>query len=90
MVSQLSSRDDVNKILRWLGERVDQPIQVLVIGGAAMLEYDLKDATKDIDLVCRDNVGKASLLRAAQELGFKVVGPEKRHARLGLDRVAVK
>lgn len=90
MVSQLTSRDDVNRILRLLGERVDQPIQVLVIGGAAMLEYDLKDATKDIDLVCRDNVGKASLLMAAKELGFKVVGPEKRHARLGLDRVAVK
>lgn len=74
MVSQLSSRDDVNKILSWLGERVDQPIQVIVIGGAAMLEYDLKDATKDIDLVCRDNVGKASLLRAAKGWASRLLG----------------
>lgn len=90
MVSQISNRDQVEEILRGLGERVDQPIQVLVIGGAALLEYGFKDVTKDIDLVCMDAAGKACLLRAAKELGFEVVGPEKRHARLGLDRVAVK
>jgi hypothetical protein len=55
-----------------------------------MLEYGLKDVTKDIDLVCRDAAGKAKLLDAAKSLGFEVFGPEKRHARLGLDRVAIK
>ena len=55
-----------------------------------MLEYGLKDVTKDIDLVCRDAAGKARLLEAAKSLGFEVFGPEKRHARLGLDRVAIK
>ena len=46
--------------------------------------------TKDIDQVCRDAAGKARLLEAAKSLGFEVFGPEKRHARLGLDRVAIK
>jgi hypothetical protein len=46
--------------------------------------------TKDIDLVCRDAAGKARLLEAAKSLGFEVFGPEKRHVRLGLDRVAIK
>ena len=55
-----------------------------------MLEYGLKDVTKDIDLVCKDAASKARFLEAAKSLGFAVVGPEKRHARLGLDRVAVK
>jgi hypothetical protein len=90
MASRISKREEVEEILRGLAERLAEPVQVLVIGGAAMLEYGLKDVTKDIDLVCRDEAGKAGLLEAAKGLGFEVVGPEKRHARLGLDRVAVK
>ncbi|NPV63849.1 MAG: nucleotidyl transferase AbiEii/AbiGii toxin family protein [Methanotrichaceae archaeon] len=86
----ISNREEVEEILKGLGERLNQPVQVLIIGGAAMLEYGLKDVTKDIDLVCRDASGKARLLEAARSLGFEVFGPEKRHARLGLDRIAVK
>lgn len=90
MKYQISSREDVEEILRGLGERLAEPVQVLIIGGAAMLELGLKDVTKDIDLVCRDAEGKARLLEAARSLGFELFGPEKRHARLGLDRIAIK
>jgi len=90
MESKISSREEVEEILKGLGERLAEPVQFLVIGGAAMLEYGLKEATKDIDLVCRDAAGKARLLETAKSLGFEVFGPEKRHARLGLDRVAIK
>jgi phosphoribosylamine-glycine ligase len=90
MGSRISKREEVEEILSGLGARLDEPIQFLVIGGAAMLEYGLKDVTKDIDLVCRDAASKARLLEAAKSSGFEVFGPEKRHARLGLDRVAIK
>jgi hypothetical protein len=90
MESRISSREEVEEILRVLCEHLDQPLQALIIGGAAMIEYGLKDVTKDIDLVCRDAEGKARLLEAAKGMGFEVVGPEKRHARLGLDRIAVE
>ena len=90
MESQISSREKVEEILKGLGEQLSEPVQFLVIGGAAMLEYGLKDVTKDIDLECRDAAGKAKLLEAAKSLDFEMFGPEKRHARLGLDRVAVK
>ncbi len=90
MESNISSREEVEEILSSLCERLEESVQVLVIGGAAMVEYGLKDVTKDIDLVCRDTTGKDRLLEAAISLGFEVMGPEKRHARLGLDRVAVK
>lgn len=74
---QISSREEVEEILGSLGDLLDLPVQVLVIGGAAMAEYGLKDSTKDIDLVCRDQAGKDRLLEAAKSLGFRVVGPEK-------------
>jgi hypothetical protein len=65
----ISSREEVEEILKGLGEQLSEPVQFLVIGGAAMLEYGLKDVTKDIDLVCRDATGKARLLEAAKSLG---------------------
>jgi hypothetical protein len=55
-----------------------------------MLELGLKDATKDIDVVCRIKEDQESLLAAAKALGFEIVGPEKRHERLGVNRLAVK
>ena len=65
MESMISSREEVEEILTSLGEQLSEPVQFLVIGGAAMLEYGLKDVTKDIDLVCWDATGKARLLEAA-------------------------
>jgi len=50
----------------------------------------LKDSTKDIDVVCRSEADKEALLISAKSLSFKLVGPEKRHARLGINRLAVK
>jgi hypothetical protein len=67
-----------------------EPVQFLIIGGAAMLDLGLKDATKDIDLFCRDAAGKAKLLEAAGSLEFELFGPEKRHARLGLGGITIK
>ena len=73
MESKISKREEVEEILSDLGELLADPVQFLVIGGAAMLEYGLKDVTKDIDLVCRDAESKARLLEAAKSLGFEVV-----------------
>ena len=55
-----------------------------------LLELGLKDSTKDIDVVCKNKNDKETLLQSAKSLGFELVGPEKRHARLGINRLAVK
>ncbi|MBN1323300.1 MAG: hypothetical protein JW986_04775, partial [Methanotrichaceae archaeon] len=76
---------EVEKILWDLGEHLAEPVEFLIIGGAAMLEYELKDATKDIDLVCRGAAGKARLLEAAKSLGFEMfkAGEEARSPGTG-------
>jgi len=88
--NRISRREEVNELFEQLGKVLDQRIEALLIGGAAMLELRLKDITKDIDGVCRDESDKSRLLEAAKSLGFQIVGPEKRHARLGVNRLAVK
>jgi hypothetical protein len=69
---------------------LEQRVEALLIGGAVMLELGLKDATKDIDLVCRSEQDKERLLESTRALGFQIIGPGKRHARLGVNRLAVK
>ncbi|HON35474.1 MAG TPA: hypothetical protein PLY52_04080 [Methanothrix sp.] len=88
--SKISRREEVNELFEQLGKVLDQRVESLLIGGATMLESGLKDATKDIDVVCRDEADKSRLIEAAISLGFQIVGPEKRHARLGVNRLAVK
>lgn len=87
---KLSSREEIYALFDSFGEALDEPVKVLTIGGAALIEYDLKDATKDIDIICVTEEDKKSLLKCASDLGFELQGPEDRHKRLGLDRIAIK
>ncbi len=87
---RITRRAEVNELFEQLGQVIDRKVQVLLIGGAVLLELGLKDSTKDIDVVCRNDEDKEALLLAARSLGFELVGPQKRHARLGVNRLAVK
>lgn len=88
--NKISRREEINELFEQLGEILEQKVEALLIGGAVMLELGLKDATKDIDIVCRSEEDKETLLGSAKALGFQIVGPEKRHERLGVNRLAVK
>jgi hypothetical protein len=87
---RISRREEVSELFEQLGKKLSKTIPLLVIGGAAMMEYKLKDSTKDIDIVCRNEEDKEEILRCSGELGYELVWPEKRHARLGLNRIAIK
>lgn len=87
---KISRKEEVNELFEQLGQVLEERVEALLIGGAVLLELGLKDATKDIDVVCRNEEDKERLLAAAKALGFEIVGPEKRHERLGVKRLAVK
>jgi hypothetical protein len=87
---KISRKEEVNELFEQLGQALEERVEALLIGGAVLLELELKDATKDIDVVCRSEEDKERLLAAAKALGFEIVGPEKRHERLGVKRLAVK
>lgn len=87
---KISRKEEINELFEQLGQVLEEKVEALLIGGAVLLELGLKDATKDIDVVCRSEEDKEKLLAAAKALGFEIVGPEKRHERLGVNRLAVK
>lgn len=88
--NNISRREEINELFEQFGVVLEKRLEALLIGGAVMLELGLKDATKDIDVVCRSVDEKEMMLSAARDLGFQIVGPEKRHERLGVNRMAVK
>lgn len=87
----LSNHEDVDSIFRDLGMNLTNSIQIFVIGGAALQFYNLKDATKDIDIICINQEERKMLIESAQKSGFKTALPEPRHKNLdGLGRIAIK
>jgi hypothetical protein len=55
---RISRKEEINELFEQLGNVLEQRLEALLIGGAVMLELGLKDATKDIDLVCRSEEDK--------------------------------
>ena len=60
---KISRKEEINELFEQLGQFLEQRVEALLIGGAVMLELGLKDATKDIDVVCRSEEDKDRLLR---------------------------
>lgn len=88
--NRISRKEGVDELFAQLGRVLEHKIEALLIGGAAMLEQGLKDSTKDIDIVCRTVGDMETMIASASALGFQIIGPQKRHERLGINRLAVK
>jgi tRNA nucleotidyltransferase/poly(A) polymerase len=47
----ISNFDYLNKLFKQIDENLSEKVNFYIIGGAVMLYYDLKKATKDIDII---------------------------------------
>ena len=63
---KISRKEEINELFEQLGQFLEQRVEALLIGDAVMLELGLKDATKDIDVVCRSEEDKDRLLAAVK------------------------
>jgi hypothetical protein len=80
----LSSKDDLERALNEMGEALGDEVKAYLIGGCAMILYNAKVATKDIDLVLLFAEDAESVVSALSKTGFKVVVPKDHvYCRLG-------
>ena len=80
----LSSKDDLERALLEMGDALADHVKAYLIGGCAMMLYNAKLATKDIDLVLSSVDDAESIVHALLKSGFKVVVPrEDVYCRLG-------
>jgi hypothetical protein len=80
----LSSKDDLERALHEMGGALAVEVKAYLIGGCAMILYNAKVATKDIDLVVLSAEEAESVVRALSKIGFTIVVPKDHvYCRLG-------
>jgi hypothetical protein len=80
----LSSRDDLQESLKRVGNSLARDVTAYLIGGCAMILYNAKVATKDIDLVLMSDEDAKAVMDALSGGGFTKTKPEdETYRRLG-------
>lgn len=67
-MTTLNEQQDLFKLV---GTILKKRVECYVIGGSAMLYFNIKDATKDIDLVFLNNNDRNEIINVLKKIGFK-------------------
>lgn len=80
----VSGRDDIEKALSGVGVSLAHEVTAYLIGGCAMLLYNAKVATKDIDVVLSSEDDASAMIAALSTSGFAEAEPDdETYRRLG-------
>jgi len=80
----MSGWNDLRRTLQTIGESVSHDVAAYLIGGCAMILYNAKLATKDVDLVVLSAQDGDAVVEALSRNGFKRSRPEEdAYGRLG-------
>ncbi len=63
--------------LEKIGNALSSPVTLYLIGGAAMIRYGLKAATKDIDILLHTQKETADLIRALSVSGYHIIQADR-------------
>lgn len=83
----ISTFKEYTKLFEEIDAKINQDITIYVIGGAVMLYYDLKTATKDIDLVVQSSKEFQELNRIFKASKFVTKIPEKEYENFDLSQI---
>ncbi|MFC5367196.1 DUF6036 family nucleotidyltransferase [Salinirubrum litoreum] len=74
--------------LEHIGQQLDNPLTVFLIGGGSMAFRGLKETTKDIDLIVSSGDDLSQLQAVLLELGYAIVQePDEEYEELGAQRI---
>jgi len=80
----LSSRDDIEAALTRVGASLTHDVSAYLIGGCAMIIYNAKVSTKDVDLVMMSEEDASAVVAALSDSDFEEATPEdETYRRLG-------
>ncbi|QLG29809.1 hypothetical protein HUG10_19545 (plasmid) [Halorarum halophilum] len=74
--------------LERIGQQLDTPLTVFLVGGGSMAFRGLKETTKDIDLIVSSGDDLSQLQAVLLELGYDIVRePDEEYEELGAQRI---
>src|SRR3989338_9105465 len=77
----------IEELFKEMDKVMRHKIKVYTIGGAVLLEQDLKIATKDVDVVVKTKDEFIELQHSLQKIGFKLQIPGKEYSRMNLSQI---
>ena len=78
----------IHSELERIGQQLDNPLTVFLIGGGSMAFRGLKETTKDIDLIVSSGDNLSQLQVALLKLGYDIVRePDEEYEALGAQRI---
>lgn len=84
----LSSGDDIEESLTRIGASLQRDVNAYLIGGCAMILYNAKVATKDIDIVLMSDEDADAVAAALSVVGFAQAAPDDdTYRRLGTTKM---
>ncbi|MDI6720761.1 MAG: nucleotidyltransferase [Candidatus Aenigmarchaeota archaeon] len=66
----MTGLEDQIELLKFVGGELKSRTECLIIGGAAMMFYGIKNSTKDIDMVFFDETKRKNVISALEKAGF--------------------
>lgn len=66
--------EEQNQLFLLMGQKLKRKIECYVIGGSAMLYYNMKSATKDVDIVFDKEEDRNEVIKLLREIGYSERG----------------
>ena len=86
----ITEKDHIGQLFGMIAEYVHDECTLFMIGGGALMTRGLKNFTKDVDLVTKDDASYMMVDHALEEAGFKPTIPGDEYSRLELSNIYVK
>ena len=86
----ITKKEHIEQLFEMIAEFVPVECTLFMIGGGALMTRALKNYTKDVDLVTKDDASYIMVDNALKEAGFKPTIPGDEYSRLELSNIYVK
>jgi hypothetical protein len=86
----ISTFQKINELFEEINALLSKPIKIYIIGGAALLHFQLKPSTKDVDLIVKSKDDFNELKRVLVSVGFTSKQLTNQYKHLALDNQLVK
>ena len=86
----IETKNEILDLFEELAQALTNPVNVYLIGGAAMMFYERKDQTKDIDIVLASSEEYTQFLAVLEKKGFAGRLPSREYTPCDLSQILVR
>lgn len=82
--------DDLNKLFEEIDNNISEKVEFYVIGGAMLLYHELKEATKDVDIIVNSQKEFLLIQSTLKKLNFTTKMPTFEYKKVDLSQIFIR